>query len=96
MANGGQPPEPTELIYVPTPSWRPVLLAAGLAGVLVGLFAGWPFAVAGGIVALAALWSWVRRTGDEVGRLPRCQRVTAAVLPAVPLRSGTESGDEEL
>jgi hypothetical protein len=96
MADGSQPPEPTELIYVPAPSWRPVLLAAGLAGVLIGLFAGWPFAVAGGVVALAALWSWVRRTGDEVGRLPRRQRVTAAVLPAVPLRSGTESGDEEL
>jgi hypothetical protein len=96
MANRGQPPEPTELIYVPAPSWRPVLLAAGLAGVLIGLFAGWPFALAGGIVALAALWSWVRHTGDEIGRLPRRQRVTAAVLPAVPLRSGTESGDEEL
>ena len=39
---------------------------------------------------------WVRRTGDEVGRLPRRQRVTAAVLPAVPLRSGTEPRDGEL
>jgi len=96
MPRGGQPPEPTELIYVPAPSWRPFLLAAGLAGVLIGLFAGWPYALAGGIVALASLWSWVRRTGDEVGRLPRRQRVTAAVLPAVPLRSGTEPRDGEL
>jgi hypothetical protein len=96
MTDGGQPPEPTELIYVSAPSWRPVLLAAGLAGVLIGLFAGWPFATAGGVVALAALWSWVRRTGDEVDRLPRRQRVTAAVLPAVPLRSGTEPRDREL
>jgi len=89
MADGGQPPEPTELIYVPGASWVPALLAAGVAGVFIGLFTGWPYAVAGGVLALAALVSWVRRAGDEIGRLPRRQRVTAAVLPAVPLRSRT-------
>jgi uncharacterized membrane protein YdjX (TVP38/TMEM64 family) len=84
-------PEPSELVYVPGPSWMPVLAAAGLAGLLVGLFAGWPYAVAGGILGLATLWRWVRRTGDELGRLPVEQRVSAAVLPAVPLR---DPGDD--
>lgn len=79
-------PDPSELVYVPRPSWPPVLTAVGIAGVLVGLFAGWPYAVAGGILGLAAAWSWVRRTGEEIGRLPREQRISAAVLPAIPLR----------
>jgi hypothetical protein len=64
-----------------------VLLAAGLTGVLVGLFAGWPYAVAGAVLCLASLRGWIRRTVDDVGRLPGEQRVSAAVLPAVPLRS---------
>ena len=87
MAEPPEIPQPTELVYVPAPSWLPVLLAAGLAGVLVGLFTSWPYAVIGAVVALPALSTWVRRAGTDTGRLPREQRVTAAVLPAVPLRS---------
>jgi uncharacterized membrane protein YdjX (TVP38/TMEM64 family) len=90
VSDGRQIPEPSELVYVPGPSWMPVLAAVGLAGVLVGLFAGWPYAVAGALLGLAALWRWVRRTGDEVGRLPVEQRVSAAVLPAIPLREPGE------
>jgi hypothetical protein len=86
VTDGPQIPEPTELVFVPGSSWAPVLLAAGAAGVVVGLFAGWPYAVAGAIVALAALRAWIRRTGDEIARLPRQQRLSTSVLPAVPLR----------
>jgi hypothetical protein len=86
VTDGRSAPDPSELVYVSRPSWAPVLAAVGLAGVLVGLFAGWPYAVAGGILGLAALWSWVRRAREEIGRLPREQRVSAAVLPAIPLR----------
>jgi hypothetical protein len=88
MSDGRQPPQPSELVYVPAPSWLPVLTAAGLAGVLVGLFAGTPYAVAGAIVLLASLQAWLRDTGDEIARLPRQQHLTSAVLPAVPLRRG--------
>ena len=88
MSDGRQPPQPSELVYVPAPSWLPVLAAAGLAGVLVGLFAGVPYAVAGAVVLLASLWAWLRDTGDQIARLPRQQRLTSAVLPAVPLRRG--------
>jgi len=86
MSEGRQPPQPSELVYVPAPSWLPVLTAAGLAGVLVGLFVGLPYAVAGAIVLLASLWAWLRDTGDQIARLPRLQHSTSAVLPAVPLR----------
>jgi hypothetical protein len=78
--------QPSELVYVPSPSWAPVLAAAGIAVVAIGLFAGWVYAVVGGIIAVAALWSWIRRAGSEIGRLPREQSVSTAVLPAVPLR----------
>jgi hypothetical protein len=86
MSDGRHPPEPSELVYVPEPSWLPVLAAAGVAGLVVGLFVGWPYAVVGAILLLASLRAWVRRTGDDVARLPREQRLTTAVLPAVPLR----------
>jgi hypothetical protein len=86
MADGRQPPEPSELVYAPAPSWVPVLAAAGLAGLLVGLFTGFPYAVAGAVVLLAALRAWIAGTRDEISRLPREQRLTSAVLPAVLLR----------
>ncbi|TMK74778.1 MAG: hypothetical protein E6G48_02870 [Actinobacteria bacterium] len=86
MSDGRQPSEPSELVYVPEPSWLPVLTAAGVAGLVVGLFVGWPYAVAGAILLLASLRACVRKTGDDVARLPREQRLTTAVLPAVPLR----------
>jgi hypothetical protein len=90
MSDGRQPPPPSELVYVPRSSWLPLLVAAGLAGLLVGLFTGWPYAVAGVVVLVASLWAWVRDAGDELGRLPRRQSVTSAVLPAVPLRRTRE------
>jgi hypothetical protein len=88
MSDSRQPPKPSELVYVPAPSWTPVLAGAGLAGVLVGLFAGAPYAVAGAIVLLAALRTWIRDTRDQIARLPREQHPASAVLPAVPLRRG--------
>jgi hypothetical protein len=91
MSDGRQPPPPSELVYVPSSSWLPVLVAAGLAGLLIGLFAGWPYALAGAVVLLVSVWAWLRDAGDQLGRLPRRQSVTSAVLPAVPLRRTDES-----
>jgi hypothetical protein len=78
--------EPTELIYLPEPSWAPALIAFGLAAVLAGIFIWWPYGVAGALVALPALWSWIRDARAGFSRLPRRQRVTTAAIPAVPLR----------
>jgi len=94
MSDGRRAPQPTELVYLPDPSWAPVLLAVGLAIVGIGLFAGWFYSIVGGVVggvlALAALWAWIRSAGREVGRLPRQQRVSTAVLPAAPLRRSAD------
>jgi hypothetical protein len=96
MSEGRRAPQPTELVYLPDPSWAPVLLAVGLALVGMGLFAGWFYSIVGGVVggvlALAALWTWIRGASRELGRLPRQQRVSTAVLPAVPLRGSSDDG----
>jgi hypothetical protein len=82
----GLPPEPTELIYPPRPSWLPPLTALGLALVLLGLFAWWVYGVAGAIIAFVATFAWIRRAAAETSRLPRRQRISTAVLPAAPPR----------
>ena len=86
MAEGKLPPEPTELVYPPRPSWLPALVALGLALTVVGLFAWLPYGVVGAIIALVALIAWIRQAASETSRLPIEQRPASAVLPAVPLR----------
>ena len=81
-------PEPTELVYVPQPSWIPFFAAAGLTALLVGLYAGIVWAIIGAVVLIAAMLAWLRRVGDEVSRMPRSQRPTTAVLPTIPPRRG--------
>jgi hypothetical protein len=73
--------EPTELIYQPKPSWTPALLAAGLAGLGVGLFTWYPYAVIGGVVALVALRGWLVDSVRSIARLPRKQRISSAPIP---------------
>ena len=83
--------EPVELVYVPASSWQPALIAFGLAAVLASLFTWWPDGVAGAIVALFALRSWIRDARRDYTRLPRQQRVATAVIPAVPLQRHAKS-----
>ena len=77
---------PGELIYLPEPSWYPILIAAGIAGIAASLFVWWPYGVLGAIVALLAAGAWIREARESFGRLPRRQRTVTATLPAVPLR----------
>jgi membrane-associated phospholipid phosphatase len=81
-ANGAPP----ELIYVPEPSWYPALIAFGLAAVVGSLFTWWPYGVIGGLVALFALVGWIREARESFVRMPRRQRLTAAVIPAETLK----------
>ena len=86
MADRGLPQEPTELVYLPKPSWLPLLAALGIALGLVGLFAWWPYGVVGAIIAVVSIIAWMRGAARATSRLPVEQRPTTAVLPAVPLR----------
>ncbi len=77
-------PEATELVYVPEPSWIPFFVGGGITAVLVGLFAGMVWAIAGAVVLLFAVIAWIRHVGLEVSRMPRAQDISSAVIPAIP------------
>ena len=83
---GEKPPQPTELVFLPRPSWMPALTALGLAFVVVGLFVWWPYGVIGGVVALLAIIAWIRSATRDSSELPLEQRQATAVLPPVPPR----------
>ncbi|MDX6605729.1 MAG: hypothetical protein QOD14_269 [Solirubrobacterales bacterium] len=76
-----QPPKPTEVVYLPKPSALPALLAFGLAALIVGLFAWWPYSVIGGAIALFSLIAWLRTNSDEIARMPRRQHTDTAPIP---------------
>ena len=76
-----QPPKPTEVIYLSRPSIYPALLAIGLAAVFVGLFAWWPYAVIGGVLALISVIGWLRANRAEIARMPRRQHTDTAPIP---------------
>jgi hypothetical protein len=86
MAPDQQPGPPTELVYLPEPSWIPALAGTGVALILAGLFVGWVLIVIGALILAPALWSWIGHTRESLSRLPRRQRTVTAVLPAVPPR----------
>jgi hypothetical protein len=76
-----QPPKATESIYLPRPSVWPALLAFGLAAVIVGLFAWWPYSVIGGVIALISVIAWLRTNRAEIARMPRRQHTDTAPIP---------------
>ena len=79
-------PEATELVYVPEPSWLPLFAAVGVTTILLGLFAGLVWSIVGAVVLLVAAVGWIKRIGEEVARMPRAQKVSSAVIPAIPPR----------
>ena len=87
MASSERIPEATELVYVPEPSWIPLSAAAALTGILIGLFAGFVWAIIGAIVLITAIATWTKRVSDEVSRMPREQHVSSAVIPPIPPRA---------
>jgi len=76
-----QPPKATERIHLSPPSVAPALFALGLAAVIVGLYAWWPYAVAGAVIALGALFGWLRGNRDEIARMPVEQHTDTAPIP---------------
>jgi hypothetical protein len=97
MAEHRHVPEPGETLYTPRPSWAPVFLALGAAGLVCGIFAAgfifspFIYAIVGAIFALAAFRSIVRGSISAYYRLPRRQESRSAALPVetitVPPRS---------
>jgi membrane-bound ClpP family serine protease len=76
-----QPPKPTEQIYLSGPSVMPVLFAAGLAGVVIGLYAWWPYAAIGGVVLFVALVGWLRANRRDIAAMPNEQQTETGPIP---------------
>jgi hypothetical protein len=86
MADQSQIPEPTELIYMPSPSWAPAFTAAAILALTVGAFKGLPYVIVGAILLVRAVIYWIQDADRQVDELPRHQRLTTAVLPATVLK----------
>jgi hypothetical protein len=76
-----EPRKPTEQIFLAAPSALPALVAIGIAAVVVGLYAWWPYSVAGGLLALIPLIAWLRINKAEISRMPIEQRPDTAPIP---------------
>jgi len=86
MADQSEIPEPTELVYVPSPSWAPAFAAAGLMLLTIGTFKGLVYVLVGAILLARAIIFWARDSDRQAQRLPRRQRLTTAVIPATTLK----------
>ena len=80
------PTEPTELIYVPSGSPAPVIVAAGVALLAAGTFLGGLLWLVGAIVLYLGARSWWQTSNDEISRMRREQSTDTAVIPAEPIR----------
>ena len=67
---GALPPQPTEEVHLPGPSYLPVIVAFSTMFVLIGLVNLWPISVISGIVLVYAILRWVRQTRDDIRQLP--------------------------
>jgi len=87
MSEPNQIAEPTETIQMPAPSWAPVLLAAGILGLLAGVFAtgffipAWWFAAFGAVLVILSIRSLARKGTRAYFSLPREQNDIRAELP---------------
>ena len=87
-----QPKPPTESIYLPKPTVYPALFAFGLAAVIVGLYAWWPYSVIGAFIALLSLIGWLRANRGEIARMPVHQRTDTAPIPLAATRPPSSEG----
>ena len=56
-------------IHLPPPSWKPIIVAVGLAMALAGVVINWVVVAVGVVVSVAAIVGWVRDARREFGSL---------------------------
>jgi len=80
-------PEPGEMVYPPQSSWGPVFFAAGVVGLVCGIYAAgfifspFIYAIIGAVLLLAAFRNLARAAIRGYFGLPRKQHVRGAALP---------------
>ncbi len=63
-------PAPSETVYLPDPSFQPILLAFAITVILFGVVKSWLIVAAGAILLLYVLARWIRDVRDDVADLP--------------------------
>jgi hypothetical protein len=63
-------PPAGEEIHLPGPSLQPILLAFGITIALLGTTLFFPFVIAGVLLSLWVIVSWIRDTRREIDELP--------------------------
>jgi hypothetical protein len=63
-------PPPGEAVHLPGPSYLPVVTALGITIAVVGVVLSWVLVVIGGVIALVAIYRWIRETREEISDLP--------------------------
>ncbi|MGI8633502.1 MAG: hypothetical protein ACR2NA_13290 [Solirubrobacterales bacterium] len=64
----------TEIIYLPGPSYGPVMVGLGLLLIGVGIFSWIAYLLMGVVFALTGVIVWVRTARQELARMPREQQ----------------------
>ena len=69
-AEDGRLPPPTEEVHLPGPSYLPVIVAAGITLVVIGVVLS-PYLLMGGVLMfLVATVRWIRETREDMAELP--------------------------
>ena len=63
-------PPAGEEIHLPGPSIQPLLLTVGITMALLGVTIFFPFVIAGVLLSLAVIVSWVRGARRDIDELP--------------------------
>jgi hypothetical protein len=59
-----------EAVHLPGPSYLPVITAFGTTIAVVGVVISWVLVVIGGVIALVAIYRWIRETREDISELP--------------------------
>jgi hypothetical protein len=59
-----------EAVHLPGPSYLPVITAFGITIAVVGVVISWVLVVIGGVIALVAIYRWIRETREDISELP--------------------------
>jgi len=68
--NDQQVPPAGEEIHLPGPTILPLLTAAGITLILVGITTTWVISIAGGLLTIACVWRWIGDTRRDISELP--------------------------
>jgi membrane protein implicated in regulation of membrane protease activity len=67
---GPEAPPAGEAIHLPGPSYVPAVAAAGISLAVVGVVLSLVLVAIGVLIALVAIWRWIRDTREDIAELP--------------------------